>query len=85
MQETERLAEQVGDMQRLARIIHQSSQLFWLRGLPDRASHYARRTLRHAEELNEDELRLAALRMLGRTSIANDRQNFYHLQKTEEA
>lgn len=70
LQETEHLAQVEGDMHRLTRIFHRSSQLFWLRGLPDRANTYARRTLRHAEELNDAEMRFAALRMLGRTSIA---------------
>ncbi len=70
LQETERLAEREGDMHRLTHIFYKSSQLFWLRGMPERASTYARRMLRHAEELQDNEMRLASLRMLGRTSIA---------------
>ncbi|RMG95145.1 MAG: hypothetical protein D6706_12835, partial [Chloroflexi bacterium] len=73
LQETERMAESVGDMERLARIFHRSSQIFWLRGKPDTADLYARRTLRHAEELDNPELRFAALRMLGRASIVLSR------------
>lgn len=70
LQETERMAEALGDMGRLARIFHRSSQIFWLRGHPDTANDYARRTLRHAEELDDANLRYAALRMLGRAGIA---------------
>ncbi len=70
LQEIERMAELLGDMGRLARIFHRSSQIFWLRGRPGTAADYARRTLRHAEELNDDNLRCAALRMLGRVGIA---------------
>ena len=70
LQETERMAESLGDMGRLARIFHRSSQIFWLRGRPDTADDYARRTLRHAEEMDDENLRYAALRMLGRVGIA---------------
>ncbi|MCA9933103.1 MAG: AAA family ATPase, partial [Anaerolineales bacterium] len=70
LQETERMAESLGDIGRLARIFHRSSQIFWLRGTPEAANDYARRTLRHAEELNDGDLRFAALRMLGRVGIA---------------
>ncbi len=70
LQETERMAESLGDMGRLAHIFHRSSQIFWLRGRPDTADDYARRTLRHAEELDDANLRYAALRMLGRAGIA---------------
>ncbi|MCP4428034.1 MAG: AAA family ATPase [Chloroflexi bacterium] len=70
LQETERMAASLGDMERLARIFHRSSQIFWLRGRPNTADDYARRTLRHAEELDDADLRYAALRMLGRVGIA---------------
>ena len=70
LQETERMAESLGDIGRLARIFHRSAQIFWLRGSPNTADDYARRTLRHAEELNDSDLRYAALRMLGRVGIA---------------
>jgi DNA-binding SARP family transcriptional activator len=67
--ETERMAETMGDMGRLARIFHHSAQIFWLRGKVNTTGDYTRRTLRHAEELDDDELRFAALRMLGRVGI----------------
>ena len=70
LQETERVAEALGDMGRLARIFHRSSQIFWLRGHPDTADDYARRTLRHARRMDDETLRYAALRMLGRAGIA---------------
>ncbi len=69
LQETERTAEAVGDMGRLARIFHRSAQIFWLQGDPTTADTYSRRTLRHAEELDDAELRFAALRMLARAGI----------------
>lgn len=70
LQETERITSSVSDHQRLAQICHHSSQLFWLCGRPGSADVYARRTLRYAEELADDGLRLAALRMASRTCIA---------------
>ncbi len=73
LQETERAAESLGDIGRLARIFHRSSQIFWLRGRPDTADAYARRILRHAEELDDAEMRFAALRMLGRSNIVLSR------------
>ena len=69
LQETERMAEALGDVGRLARIFRRSAQIFWLQGSPSTADTYARRTLRHAEELNDSRLRFAALRMLGRVGI----------------
>jgi len=69
LQETERSAEALGDMGRLARIFHRSAQIFWLQGDPATADTYSRRTLRHAEELDDAELRFAALRMLARAGI----------------
>ncbi|MCP5099085.1 MAG: AAA family ATPase [Chloroflexi bacterium] len=69
LQETERVAESLGDMERLAYIFYRSSQIFWLRGHIETANKYASRTLRHAEELDDANLRFAALRMQGRASI----------------
>jgi DNA-binding SARP family transcriptional activator len=69
LQETERMAETSGDMKRLARIFHRSAQVFWLRGQAATAGDYTRRTLRHAEEFDDPELRFAALRMMGRVGI----------------
>jgi tetratricopeptide (TPR) repeat protein len=69
LQETESMAETLGDVKRLARIFHRSAQVFWLRGQAAIARDYTRRTLRHAEEFDFTELRFAALRMLGRTGI----------------
>jgi DNA-binding SARP family transcriptional activator len=68
--ETEHLALVFGDEARLGRLFHRSSQIFWLQGQPEAAGDYARRTLRTAEELNDASLLWAALRMLGRVSIA---------------
>lgn len=69
LQEAERLAESLGDVRHLARIFQRSARIFWLRGYVHMAADYARRTLRHAEELDDSALRFAALRMLGRVSI----------------
>ena len=68
--ETEHLALGLGDEVRLAQLFHRSAQIFWLRGQPALAGDYARRTLRSAEELKDERLLQAALRMLGRVSIA---------------
>ncbi|MBI4631751.1 MAG: AAA family ATPase, partial [Chloroflexi bacterium] len=70
LNETERLASGLKDEARLGKIFRHSAQLFWLRGLPDTAGDYARRTLRAAEELNDTQLLQSSLRMLGRVSIA---------------
>ena len=69
LQEAERSAEALGDMTRLAQIFIHSARIFWLHGHPANADDYARRALRHAEELDDAEMRLAALRMLGRVNI----------------
>lgn len=70
LHETEQHANAIGDEQRLGQIFRRASQFFWLRGQAETSSDYARRTLRVAEELGNDELLYAALRMLGRVSIA---------------
>ncbi len=70
LNETERLATALGDEQRLGQIFRRAAQFFWLRGQPETANDYARRSLRVAEELHNGELLGAALRMLGRVSIA---------------
>ncbi|MCA9924725.1 MAG: AAA family ATPase, partial [Anaerolineales bacterium] len=69
LREAERMAEVQGDIGRLVRIFRRSAQIFWLQGTPVAADDYARRTLRHAEELDDARLRFAALRMLGRVNI----------------
>ena len=68
--ETEQLAVSSGDEERLGHIFRRSAQFFWLRGHASTASDYAHRTLRVAEEQSNYQLIFAALRMLGRTSIA---------------
>ena len=70
LNETEHLAVILGDEARLGQIFRRAAQFFWLRGQPETASDYARRTLRVAEELGDGELLYASLRMLGRVSIA---------------
>ncbi len=70
LNETEHLAVILGDKTRLGQIFRRAAQFFWLRGQPETASDYARRTLRLAEELGDTELLYASLRMLGRVSIA---------------
>lgn len=70
LNETEHLAYSLGDETYLGQIFRRAAQFFWLRGQPNIASDYARRTLRAAEELEDLELLSAALRMLGRVSIA---------------
>jgi DNA-binding SARP family transcriptional activator len=70
LDETDQLANALGDESRLGQIYRRSAQFFWLRGQPELAADYARRTLRVAEELNSNELLFSALRMLGRVSIA---------------
>ncbi len=67
---TEPLANSISDDARRVRLFYRSAQIFWLRGQPELAGDYARRALRVAEELNETHLLQAALRMLGRVSIA---------------
>lgn len=68
--QTEDLAAHLGDEQRLGQVFYRSAQIFWLRGEPRVAGDYARRTLRVAEETGNPTLLQAALRMLGRVSIA---------------
>ncbi len=68
--QTEDLAASLGDEQRLGKVFYRSAQIFWLRGEPRVAGDYARRTLRVAEETGDPTLLQAALRMLGRVSIA---------------
>lgn len=70
LDETSQMAHTLGDETRLGQIFRRSAQFFWLLGRPTLAADYARRTLRVAEELNDPELLFAALRMLGRVSIA---------------
>jgi len=70
LNETEHLAVVLDDEARLGQIFRRAAQFFWLRGQPETASDYARRTLRVAEELGDSELLYASLRMLGRVSIA---------------
>jgi tetratricopeptide (TPR) repeat protein len=70
LNETEHMAVLLGDETRLGQIFRRAAQFFWLRGQPETASDYARRTLRVAEELGDTELLFASLRMLGRVSIA---------------
>ncbi|PJB68747.1 MAG: hypothetical protein CO094_00240 [Anaerolineae bacterium CG_4_9_14_3_um_filter_57_17] len=70
LDETSQMAHTLGDEARLGQIFRRSAQFFWLLGRPALAADYARRTLRVAEELNDAELLFAALRMLGRVSIA---------------
>lgn len=70
LNETERLATGLKDEARLGKIFRHTAQLFWLRGLPETAGDYARRTLRVAEELNDAQLLHSSLRMLGRVSLA---------------
>ena len=70
LNETERLATGLKDEARLGKIFRHTAQLFWLRGLPETAGDYARRTLRAAEELDDAQLLHSSLRMLGRVSLA---------------
>lgn len=68
--ETEHLAIAIGDEVRLGALFHRSAQIYWLRGQAELAGDYARRLLRSAEESGDAGLLRAALRMLGRVSIA---------------
>lgn len=70
LSETEHLAYTLGGEAYLGQIFRRAAQFFWLRGQPVTASDYARRALRIAEELGDIDLLSAALRMLGRVSIA---------------
>lgn len=70
IEETEHLAVRLDDERRLGEIFRRSAQMYWLRGAPGVAGDYARRALRAAEETKDIDLLQAALRMLGRVSIA---------------
>lgn len=69
LQEGEHLAEALNDIARLGRVFQRMARVFWLRGYAQNACDYARRSLRHAEELDDLALRMGALRMLGRGAI----------------
>ena len=68
--QTERLALDLGDQIRLGKVFRRAAQIFWLKGQPEAAGDYARRTIRLAEEQGDLHLMQAALRMLGRVGIA---------------
>ncbi|HSF79780.1 MAG TPA: AAA family ATPase [Anaerolineales bacterium] len=68
--ESEGLALTLDEPARLGKLFHRLAQILWLRGQPEAAGDYARRTLRAAEEFSNPLLLQAALRMLGRVSIA---------------
>ncbi|MBI4771259.1 MAG: AAA family ATPase, partial [Chloroflexi bacterium] len=70
LSEAEYLAASLGDAARMGRVFRHSAQILWLRGRPEAAGDYARRALRAAEEQSDRPLLLAALRMLGRVSVA---------------
>ncbi|MBT3313901.1 MAG: AAA family ATPase [Anaerolineae bacterium] len=70
VEQAEQLALQIHDEKRLGSVYRRSAQIFWQRGNPKAANDYAHRTLRIAEEKEDIALLRAALRMLGRTSIA---------------
>ncbi len=67
---TEQIAAKLGDHARQGQVYYRSSQIFWQVGQPLTAGDYARRALRTAEELGDEDLLLASLRMLGRVGIA---------------
>jgi len=68
--ESEHLAFAVDDKSLLMRLHRRLAQIYWLDGQPEEAADYARRSLRLASEQNSHHHKLAALRMLGRTGIA---------------
>ena len=70
IEQAEHLATQLNDEERVGKIFRRAAQIFWLRGNPKAAGDYAHRTLRVAEEQQDISLLRAALRMLGRSSIA---------------
>ncbi len=70
LNESEHLATSLNDEKRLGQIFRRAAQFFWLSGQSKTASDYARRALRVAEETENQHLLGAALRMLGRVSIA---------------
>ncbi len=70
MSYTEQIAAKLKDQTRQGKVFYRSSQIFWQVGQPLVAGDYARRTLRAAEELGDEDLLASALRMLGRVGIA---------------
>lgn len=70
LSETLDWAHDLGDPLRLGFIHRRLAQFFWLQGDPQTAASHARRALQLAEESGHARLELAALRMLGRVSIA---------------
>ncbi len=68
--ESEHLAFSLGNPTQQTRLHRRLAQIYWLSGQPEEAADYARRTLRSASEQDDRRNTLAALRMLGRTSIA---------------
>ena len=70
IEQAEQLAAHVQDKVRLGKVFRRAAQVFWLRSNPKSASDYAHRALRVAEEQQDVGLLRAALRMLGRSSIA---------------
>ncbi len=70
LNETREWARRLGDPLRLGHIYRRLAQFHWLQGKPEAAGEHARRALRAAEETGHLELERAALRMLGRVSIA---------------
>ncbi len=70
LNETLAWAHNLGDPLRLGHIYRRLAQFYWLQGEPEAAREHARRALRAAEETGHRGLEMAALRMLGRVSIA---------------
>ena len=70
IEQAEQLAAQFRDEARLGRVFRRAAQIHWLRSNAKAASDYAHRALRVAEEQQDVSLLRAALRMLGRSSIA---------------
>ncbi len=69
LEETRRLAEQLGDPLRMGRVLMRLAQVFWQRGDPQAARDHARSALRWAQTAEDREMQGAALRMLGRANI----------------
>ena len=67
---TEQIAAKLKDHARQGQVFYRLSQIFWQVGQPTVAGDYARRALRSAEEMGDEELLTASLRMLGRAGIA---------------
>ncbi len=70
LQETEGLAAALNDKARLGATYRYIAQVLWHQGRPESAGEYACRARRLAEELGDDRLLAASLRMIGRVSIA---------------